>query len=104
MDRNNKNNKGVTCHFYGNFVKKFSFVLSTNMAAMQTTYTPLNSIFLGRFYCQEQNKAIFSGQTYISLTVFISRIELQCSDFGKRDSVIFFNDRNITEINNNTGI
>ena len=28
-----------TCHFYANFVNKFSFVLSTNMAAMQTTYT-----------------------------------------------------------------
>ena len=41
VDRNNKIffPLGVHCHFYQNFVNKFSFVLSTNMAALQTTYT-----------------------------------------------------------------
>ena len=30
---------GVNCHFYANYVSKFSFVLSTNMAAMQTDHS-----------------------------------------------------------------
>ena len=29
---------GVNLHFYANYVNEFSFVLYTNMAAMQTTY------------------------------------------------------------------
>ena len=33
---------GVRFHFYANFVNKFSFVLSTNMAAMQTSYRALS--------------------------------------------------------------
>ena len=31
---------GVHCHFYANFVNKFSFVLSINTAAKKTTYCP----------------------------------------------------------------
>ena len=40
MDRNNKTffPLGVNFHFYANYVNKFSFVLSTNIAAKQITY------------------------------------------------------------------
>ena len=40
MDRNNKIFLlgELTAIFYANYVSKFSFVLSTNMAAVQTTY------------------------------------------------------------------
>ena len=40
MDRKNKNfsSLGVNFHFYANYVNKLSFVLSTNIAAKQTTY------------------------------------------------------------------
>ena len=41
MDRNNNifSPVGVNFHYYANYVNEFSFVLSTNMAAMKTTYT-----------------------------------------------------------------
>ena len=45
---------GVNFQFYANYVRKFSFVLSTNMAAMQTTYTciaKLTKISNYRFNC-----------------------------------------------------
>ena len=34
--------RGGNCHFYANYVSEFSFVLSTNMAAMQTIYNITN--------------------------------------------------------------
>ena len=33
---------GVNLHFYVNYVNKFSFVLYTKMATMQTTYNALH--------------------------------------------------------------
>ena len=44
VDRNNEIFvlwENFTCYFYANFVYKFSFILSPNMAAMQTTYKRL---------------------------------------------------------------
>ena len=54
VDRNNKFFLlWVLTANYANFVNKFSFVLSTNMAAIQTTYC-----FLTMFYCWTGNKLL----------------------------------------------
>ena len=38
-NNNNFSPLGVNFHFYANYVSKFSFVFTTNMASMQSTYT-----------------------------------------------------------------
>ena len=61
---------GVKFHFYANYVNKFSFVLYTNMAVMQTIY------YSARFYC---------GRNYASIMWTTlprpRQLDLQCRSF-----------------------
>ena len=59
----------VNFHFYANYVSKFSFVLSTNIAAMQTTY------YEGTFFCPEVSTDVLPrSRLAVPLFLFIQTL------------------------------